>query len=117
MLSTNQDSILKPVLWFIHILAENCSNALFTLEDLSQKLGDIIKPIAEEKVRIVFNVMFSLSDNIFQYPLDYINGKFDPPLEDLKTLSEEFSGVRGTHLIAQRTLLLLNKYSVQKWTL
>ena len=50
LLHTSLDSVLKPVLWVVHVLAENLAESIFTLAELAEKLKDLIKPIAEYKV-------------------------------------------------------------------
>ena len=60
---------------------------------------------------------------ILQLPLDYINGIFNPPIEDIKILPgaeivvDEFFGVYGTHYLARKTMKLLQKFTEPNWKL
>ena len=52
LLNTHSDSILKPVLWFVLFLAEQCSENLFTMLDMCKRLKDLVKPIAKREVTL-----------------------------------------------------------------
>ena len=109
---TDKDSILKPTLWFLHTLAKACEDEIFTLLYLEEQLIDLIIPIATSSVEIVLHFSYFLS----QFPLDYINGSLQPQIKDMKYLPSCFAGPRGTHLLAAKTVELLQKFCKSKDT-
>ena len=52
LLCTNKDCTLKLTLWFLHELAKECEDQIFTLVGLDEKLSDLITPIADATVEI-----------------------------------------------------------------
>ena len=73
LLSQNSDILMKNTLLFLMVLAEKCSNIVFTLKDLADNLVDLITQVAEKKVSqslIYYQVILSQIIN-FQYVLDY----------------------------------------------
>lgn len=102
-------------LWFIHELAKACEDQIFTLVFLEEKLSDLIIPIADTTVEIyVLNNYYMIP--LFQFPLDYVNGILDPKFEDVNNLPSSFAGPKGTHYLAEKTLELLQKFCIKKYS-
>jgi hypothetical protein len=93
LLSTNSEPMLKLVLWCLWILTRSFERKLFTRAYMAENLLDLIRPIAEKKVK---EKTFSLLYLSLQYSLDYISPEFeDGSLTEDIELPEKFEGVEG----------------------
>ena len=77
---------------------------LFTCTDyFSKYLNEFILLLAEKRVRILL-WFYSTDLELFQFPLDYLQGDY----KDGSKLLEKFAGIEGCHLLAEEVYNLMN---------